>query len=258
MMLLGTVINTVSIIIGSVLGLFINKISNKYKETIMHGIALVVLLIGLQMAFETKVVIVVLISLLLGAIIGELINLDSLFNKLGYQISRRFIGDGNASQVTEAFISATLLFVVGAMAILGSLDSGLRGDHEILFTKSILDGFTSLILTSTLGFGVILSAIPVFIYQGTITLLSSQIVKVIPEQLLEGLINELTAVGGLLIVAISLNLLKITKIRIANLLPAIVIVMIVYIVYFVFWKWPFTDRDLSTYFNVLVITIAIS
>lgn len=258
MILLGTIVNTISIIIGSVLGLFINKISNKYKETIMHGIALVVLLIGLQMAFETEVVIVVLLSLLLGAIVGELINLDSLLNKLGYQISRRFIGDGNASQVTEAFISATLLFIVGAMAILGSLDSGLRGDHEILFTKSILDGFTSLILTSTLGFGVILSAIPVFVYQGTITLLSAQIVNIIPEQLLDGIVNELTAVGGLLIVAISLNLLKLTNIRIANLLPAIVIVVIIYTVYFTFWKWSFIKRDLSTYFNVLVIVIAIS
>lgn len=234
MIFLGTIVNAISIIIGCTFGLFINKISDKYKETIMQGIALVVILIGLQMAFTTEVIIVVLLSLLSGSIIGEVINLDTLLNKLGYKISSKFTNGKNASNVTEAFVSSTLLFIVGAMAILGALDSGLRGDHEILYTKSILDGFTSLILTSTLGFGVVLSAIPVFIYQGTITLLSSHIINIIPEQLLNGLINELTAVGGLLIVAIGLNLLKLTNIRIANLLPSIVTVMFIYTIYFIF------------------------
>lgn len=233
MILLGTIINALSIIVGSTLGLGINRVSEKYKEIIMHGIALVVILIGLQMAFQTEVIIVVLLSMLSGALIGELINLDSLLNKVGYKISYYFTRGKNTSNVTEAFISATLIFVIGAMAILGALDSGLRGDHEILYTKSILDGFTSLILTSTLGFGVILAAIPVFLYQGTIALLSSQIVSIFPEQLLDGLINELTAVGGLLIVAIGLNILNLTKIRIANLLPSIITVLLIYSIYFV-------------------------
>lgn len=233
MILLGTIINALSIIVGSTLGLGINRVSEKYKETIMHGIALVVILIGLQMAFQTEVIIVVLLSMLSGALIGELINLDSLLNKVGHKISYYFTRGKNTSNVTEAFISATLIFVIGAMAILGALDSGLRGDHEILYTKSILDGFTSLILTSTLGFGVILAAIPVFLYQGTIALLASQIVSIFPEQLLDGLINELTAVGGLLIVAIGLNILNLTKIRIANLLPSIITVLLIYSIYFV-------------------------
>lgn len=234
MILLGTIVNTITIIVGSTCGLFINKIHDKYKETIMHGISLVVILIGLQMALQTEVIIVVLLSMLLGAIIGEVVDLDKLFNKFGYIISSKFTKGKDTSNVTNAFISSTLLFVVGAMAILGALDSGLRGDHEILYMKSILDGFTSLVLTSTLGFGVVLSAVPVFLYQGTITLLSSQIVLYMPDQLLEGLTNELTAVGGLLIIAIGLNLLKLTKIRIANLLPTLMMVVVIYIVYFIF------------------------
>src|SRR5699024_3411897 len=195
--------------------------------------SLVVILIGLQMAFATELIILVLLSLLIGAIIGEALNLDSLFNRLGYVISRKFTDEKNASTVTEAFVSSSLLFIVGAMAIIGALDSGLRHDHEILVTKSILDGFTSMILTTTLGFGVILSAVPVFLYQATITLLSSQIVTLMSEQFLEGLIVELTAVGGLLILAIGLNLLNLTKIRIANLLPALVIVVCVYSTYYI-------------------------
>lgn len=234
MILLGTIVNAICIIIGCTLGLFINKIGDKYKETIMHGIALVVILIGLQMAFQTEVIIVVLLSLLSGAIIGELFNVNNMLNNIGIKLSKRFSDGNNVANISEAFISATLLFVVGAMAILGPLDSGLRGDHEILFTKSILDGFTSIILTSTLGFGVILSAIPVLVYQGTITLFATQIVSLIPQYMLDGLITELTAVGGLLIVAIGLNLLKLTQIRIANLLPSILTVVVIFIIYSMF------------------------
>lgn len=234
MVLLGTIVNGISIVLGSLLGLFFKKISDQYKETVMQGIGLVVVLIGLQMALQTEVIIVVLLSMLLGAIIGELVNLHHLLNTIGLKVSQRFISEKNASNFTEAFVSSTLLFIVGAMAIVGSLDSGLRGDHEILYTKSILDGFTSIILTSTLGIGVILSAVPVLLYQGSIALLSAQIVNLIPEQFLDGLINELTAIGGLLIVAIGLNLLKITNIRIANLLPTLIAINFIYLIYVIF------------------------
>lgn len=120
------------------------------------------------------------------------------------------------------------------MAILGALDSGIRNDHGVLITKGILDGFTSLVLTTTLGFGVILSVIPIVLYQGTIALLATQIEKWLPEVFLNGLIVELTAVGGLLIVAIGLNMLKITQIRIGNLLPSIVTVIIIYYLFQLF------------------------
>src|SRR5699024_9057071 len=162
--------------------------------------------------------------ILTGAIIGELLKLEQRLDTFGYWVASKFKTSG--VNVGQAFVTASLLFGVGAMAILGSLDSGLRGDHEVLYTKSILDGFTSFILASTLGIGVVLSLFPVGIFQGMVTLFAAKIEQVIPNQLFDTLLMEITAVGGLLIVAIGLNLLKITTIRVTNLLPALVMVVI--------------------------------
>ena len=120
-------------------------------------------------------------------------------------------------------MTATLIFVIGAMAIIGALDSGIRGDHDVLYTKAIIDGFTALILTTTLGIGVLFSAIPVMLYQGTIALFATQIDKFIPQALMDSFILELTATGGVMIFAIGLNLIGLTKIRVANLLPGILV-----------------------------------
>lgn len=232
MVLYGTLVNGALIIIGSILGLFFTKIPERYKETVMHGIGLAVLLIGLQMAFTTEVIIIVLLSLLTGAIIGELLRLEEGLNRLGNWIGSKFTTKNDNFSVAQGFVTASLIFVIGAMSILGALDSGIRGDHEVLITKGILDGFVALVLTTTLGFGVILSAIPVVIYQGAIALLATQIENWLPEAFLNGLIVEITAVGGLLIVAIGLNLLKLTQIRIGNLLPSILTVGIIYSIYY--------------------------
>lgn len=226
MVLFGTIVNGLCIIIGSVIGLFLTKIRDKYKETIMQGIGLTIILIGLQMAFQVNSIIIVLLSMLTGALVGEFFRLEDLLNRLGYWVGSKFTNKGENVNVSQAFVTASLLFVVGAMAILGALDSGLRGDHEILLTKSVLDGFTSFILTTTLGIGVILSVIPVVLFQGAIALLATQIEKLIPEVIFNDLLVDITAVGGLLIVAIGLNLLKLTQIRVTNLLPAIVMVTI--------------------------------
>lgn len=226
MVLFGTIVNGICIIIGSVIGLFLTKIRDKYKETIMQGIGLTIILIGLQMAFQVNSIIIVLLSMLTGALVGEFFRLEDLLNRLGYWVGSKFTNKGENVNVSQAFVTASLLFVVGAMAILGALDSGLRGDHEILLTKSVLDGFTSFILTTTLGIGVILSVIPVVLFQGAIALLATQIEKLIPEVIFNDLLVDITAVGGLLIVAIGLNLLKLTQIRVTNLLPAIVMVTI--------------------------------
>ncbi|MGJ9459182.1 DUF554 domain-containing protein [Oceanobacillus sp. CF4.6] len=231
MILFGTLINGLLIIIGSILGLFFTKIPERYKETVMQGIGLAVVLIGLQMAFVTEQIIILLLSLLSGAIIGELIRLEEGLNRLGQWIGSKFTSSGSEFSVAQGFITATLIFCIGAMAIIGALDSGIRGDHEVLITKGVIDGFAALVLTTTLGFGVILSVIPVVLYQGAIALLATQIEKWIPESFLNGMIVELTAVGGLLIVAIGLNLLKITQIRIGNLLPAIATVGCIYYIY---------------------------
>ncbi|MGM8212857.1 DUF554 domain-containing protein [Virgibacillus sp. W0430] len=231
MVLLGTLINGACIIVGSVLGLFFTKIPHKYKETVMHGIGLAVILIGLQMAFTTESILIVLISLLTGAVIGELLQVEEFLNRLGMWIGSKFTTKGSEQSLAQGFVTASLIFVIGAMAVIGALDSGVRGDHQVLITKAIIDGFTALVLTTTLGFGVILSAIPVVLYQGSIALLGTQIEKWIPEAVLNGFIVELTAVGGLLIVAIGLNVLKLMQIRIGNLLPAIGTVAIVYFIF---------------------------
>lgn len=231
MVLFGTIINIVTIIAGCIFGLFFTKIQEKYKETIMHGIGLTVILIGLQMAFQTNAVVIVLLGILTGAALGEFLKLEDLLNRLGDWISSKFSGKSKNTNMSQGFVTASLIFVVGAMAILGALDSGLRGDHEILITKATLDGFTAFILTTTLGIGVVLSIIPVFLYQGAITLLATQIEAWIPEALFNDLIQEVTAVGGLLIIAIGLNMLKITNIRVSNLLPSIFTVGIILSIY---------------------------
>ncbi|WP_042147684.1 DUF554 domain-containing protein [Paucisalibacillus sp. EB02] len=231
MALFGTLVNGALILVGSLLGLLFTKIPERYKETVMHGIGLAVVLIGLQMAFSTQVIVVVLLSLLSGAIIGELLDVEGKLNQFGNWIGSRIKTNASKESFSQGFVTASLIFVVGAMAIIGALDSGIRGDHEVLITKGILDGFTALVLTTTLGAGVALSVIPVLLYQGTIALLATQIERWVPEVFLNGLIIELTAVGGLLIVAIGLNMLKVVQIRIGNLLPSIITVGIVYYIY---------------------------
>jgi len=234
MALLGTIVNVVTIIVGCTFGLFFTNIQERYKETIMNGIGLTVILIGLQMALQTNAISIVLLSILTGAAIGEFLKLEDLLNRFGDWISSKFSGKSNNTNISQGFVTASLIFVVGAMAILGALDSGLRGDHEILFTKSALDGFTAFVLTTTLGFGVVLSVIPVFLYQGAIALLATQIEAWIPDVLFNELIQEVTAVGGLLILAIGLNILNITKIRISNLFPSIFTVVIILTIYHLF------------------------
>jgi hypothetical protein len=232
MALYGTLINGLLIIIGSILGLFFSKIPEKYKETVMHGIGLVVILIGLQMAFSTEVIVIVLLSLLSGAIIGEFFKVEEGLNQFGNWIGSKFTNTKNDISVSQGFVTASLIFVVGAMSIIGALDGGLRGDHEILVTKGFIDGFVALVLTTTLGFGVVLSVFPVVLYQGAIALLATQIDRWIPQEILQGMIIEITSVGGLLIAAIGLNLLKIVQIRIGNLLPAIFMVIPIYFIFY--------------------------
>lgn len=226
MVLLGTIVNVIAIVIGTTIGMFFTKINEKIKETILQGISLTVIIIGIQMAFSTESIIVVLLSLLFGAIIGELLKLEDLLNRLGNWIGDKLNREGESNRIAQGFVTASLIFVIGAMAIIGSLDSGIRHDHGVLYTKSILDGFTSMVLATTLGFGVVLSAIPVFLYQGTIAILAAKIDAIIPKAILDQVVNEMTAVGGILIFAIGLNMIGLTKIRVTNLLPALFIVII--------------------------------
>lgn len=174
------------------------------------------------MGFKSNEFLIVIISLVLGAVIGEWIDLDRILNNIGIWIEKK-VGTGQHGSVSRGFVTATLIFVIGAMSVVGSLDSGLRGDHQVLYTKSIIDGFTSIVLTTTLGIGVMFSAIPVMLYQGTIALFATQIDQFVPADLLELLIFEITATGGVMIMAIGMNLIGVTSIRVANLLPGLLV-----------------------------------
>ncbi|GAA0334668.1 DUF554 domain-containing protein [Bacillus carboniphilus] len=229
MVLFGTIINGITIILGTIIGKFLSKIPDQMKTTVMHGIGLAVVVLGLQMAFKSEQFLYVIISLVLGAVIGEWIDLDGKLNACGNWLEKK-LGAFGSGQISQGFVTATLIFVIGAMAILGALDSGMKNNHDILLTKAIIDGFTALILTTTLGIGVMFSAIPVVIYQGTIALLAAQIVALVPSVLLDQLIAEITASGGVMILAIGLNLTGITKIRVANLLPGIMVIIVLVIV----------------------------
>lgn len=237
MVLLGSFLNALLIIIGALIGRLFHNIPEKIKETALSIIGLAVALLGIQMGFESKNFIIVIISLVVGAVIGEWLDLERLFNRFGQwvesKLSRGKERKSNGS-IAEGFVTASLIFVIGSMAILGALDSGIRNDHDVLITKGIIDGFTSIILASTLGIGVLLSAFPVFVYQGTIALLAGVISMYIPDAALDLFIQEMTATGGVMIMAIGLNIAGLTKIRVANLLPGVAIVGVIVMILFVF------------------------
>ena len=219
--MVGTVVNTLAIVAGSLLGIsLLRGISDAYKETVIAAIGLAVLLIGLKSALQTDDLLLVIISLALGAVIGEMLRIEVRLEALG-----RWIGSqmGRAGEgVAQGFVTASLVFCVGAMAIIGSLESGLTGNHQTLFAKSLLDGVTSVIFASTLGIGVIFSSVSVLVYQGAITLAAAYL----KPFLTAGVVAQMSAVGGLLIVAIGLNILDIKKLRIGNMLPGLFIPLI--------------------------------
>lgn len=232
MFLLGTLVNGLLIIIGTLLGKLLHRIPENMKGTVMHAIGLAVMVLGLQMGFKSENFLVVILSLVFGTVMGEYFALEDKLNKLGDWLESK-IGSKGQGSISQGFVTATLIFVIGAMAIIGALDSGIRGDHSVLYTKSIIDGFTSLILTTTLGIGVLFSAFPVMLYEGLIALFATQIDRFVPQLLMDSFIKEMTATGGIMIFAIGLNLTGITKIRVANLLPGIVVTgVIVSVVYF--------------------------
>lgn len=219
--MLGTVVNVVAIIIGALIGILIRKgIKDKYKSIIMDGIGVSVVVIGIMGGIKANNIILIIGSIVVGCIIGEMIDIDLKLEHLGNKMENRF-GKGD-SNFSKGFVTASLVFCIGAMAIVGSLESGISGNHETLFAKSILDGISAIIFASTLGIGVAFSAIPVFIYQGAITLLANGM----KDLLTPDVINEMSAVGGILILAIGINILGIKKIKVANMLPSIFIPII--------------------------------
>jgi len=216
--MLGTIVNALAIVAGGIVGLLLKKgLPERISSAIMGGVGLAVLYIGIDGALAGENTLVAVLSIVVGAAIGALINIDKGLNLLGEKAQAAFKKDGTDSTFAEGFVSASLLFCVGAMAVVGSLQSGLVGDHSTLFAKSLLDGISAMIFASTLGAGVLLSAVAVFLYQGAITMLSSLLAPVLSD----AVVAEMTCVGSLLIIGIGLNMLNITKLKLANYLPAI-------------------------------------
>jgi uncharacterized membrane protein YqgA involved in biofilm formation len=216
--MLGTIVNFVAIIVGSLAGFFLKGgIPERLNDIIMKGLALCILIIGIMGAIKTNNMILVICSVVIGALIGELIDIDKWLNRLGDSIESKLNGKGG--KISEGFVTASLVYCVGAMAIVGSLDSGLKGNHEILFTKAMLDGISAIMFSSTLGIGVALSSVSVFLYQGTITMAASYLQGILTAPV----VAEVSAVGSLLIMGLGFNMLGLTKIKVANLLPAIFI-----------------------------------
>ena len=237
MVLLGAFINALLIMAGALVGRIFKNIPESMKSTVLSIIGLAVALLGIKMGFESDNFIILMISLVVGTVIGEWLDLDKQMNRLGQWVESLFSKkrtDNNQISIAEGFVTASLIFVVGSMGVIGALDSGLRNDHNVLITKGLIDGFISIILTSTLGIGVLLSALPVFVYQGLIALFAGVISSFIPEAALQMFIQEMTAVGGVMIFAIGLNIAGLTKIKAANLLPGIVVVGIVVAIFYIF------------------------
>lgn len=215
---LGTIANSLAIIVGALLGVMCKRgLPEKWQETMMSSIALCIFIIGVQMALKTQNIIIVIFSLVLGAIAGELIDIEGGMNHLGQYLGSKLSGGDSsaAAAIGAGFVNASILFCSGAMAILGSIQDGLTADHTTLFAKATLDGLISLLLSANLGIGVILSSLSVGLYQGSITLLAGFLGPLVTEAMLA----EITASGGIMIMAIGSNMLKLTQIRIGNLLP---------------------------------------
>lgn len=217
----GTIVNTIAILVGSLVGLVFRKgIPARYNATIMQAIGLAVILVGLKGALKSDDLLLIIICLAAGSLIGEWLGIEARLEATGQWFESRFAGsDGSFAR---GFVTATLIYCVGSMAIVGAMESGLSGNHQTLYAKSMLDGITAVVFTSTLGIGVMLSAVSVLIYQGLITGAALMMKPfLVPE-----VVNQMSAVGGLLIVGIGITIMEIKKIRVGNMLPAIFLPLI--------------------------------
>lgn len=222
--MLGTIVNTIAVIIGATIGILLKKgIPERLSDTMMKGIGLCTLFLGISGSLKGENSLILIISMVIGALIGEGVDLDGKLNRFGSWLESKFKSkDGDKISIAEGFVSASLLFCVGAMTIVGALQSGLQGDHEMLFNKSMLDFVSSIIFASTMGVGVMLSAAFVFVYQGAITLAAQWVAPFLTDTI----IAEMTCVGSVIIIGISLNLLGVTKLKVMNYVPAIFIPII--------------------------------
>ena len=214
---MGVIINVIAIVIGTMIGLFLKRgMSEKMSSHIMQGLALITFIIGLKGALVDQDMILLIVSVSLGGYLGEMMQLEENIRKFAEWVQDKLSKEGAQNQLAEGFVSAVLIFCVGAMAVMGSLEAGLRDNHQILITKAIIDGIASIILTTTKGAGVMLSALAILLYEGGIMVLA----QFVAPYLSESIVYAMSAVGSLLLVALGLNLLELTKIKVMNFLPA--------------------------------------
>lgn len=222
----GTLVNVAAIIVGSILGLLFGKrIKTEVSSSLFRALGLCVIYVGLAGVLDTREPMLLIISIAVGTLIGETINIERRLEILSEKVEGLFKGKGD-SGIKEGFLTATLLFCVGSMAIIGPLESALTGIHSTLFAKSVLDGISSLLFSSTLGIGVMLSAAPVLLYQGSIALFAG----VLKPFMTEGLVGALSSVGSLLILGLGLNMSLHAKLKVSNMLPAILVPVIYFFI----------------------------
>lgn len=220
-MLLGTAFNVAAIIVGTLIGFVLKqRLPEQMNSIAIQGLGLVTALIGIKMMITTENILIVLVSTVIGGILGEVLRIEARLDAFGAKMEAKFSKEGGT--FAKAFVTSSLLYCVGPMAILGALQDGLRGDFTILLTKSGLDGVASVAFASTLGIGVLFSTLPVAVYQGGITIAAAML----EPYLSSSIVNEMTATGGLLILGIALNILQVAKIKVGNLLPAILVVAV--------------------------------
>ena len=215
MILTGALVNFATVVAGTLVGLVAGKFLNeRIRTATMNAVALVVIGIAVPGLMTSTKPLVPILSLVIGTVIGEALDIDRAVNRLGDRLQEKFKG---RSKITEGFVTGTLVFAVGAMTIMGSLDSGLKNDHTILIAKSVIDGISSIIFASTMGVGVAFAGVSVFVIEGGITLLASLVAPLLTEVV----VAEITFVGSLLILGIGLNLLGLTKLKLLNMMPAV-------------------------------------
>jgi uncharacterized membrane protein YqgA involved in biofilm formation len=217
----GTLVNVVAVLVGSGIGLAIgNRLSQRLREIMTTGLGLSTLLIGMQMALKVQNPLVVIASMVIGGVVGELLGIEEALERAGEWLRSR--ARSRSGTFVTGYVTASLVFCVGPMTLLGSIQEGLTGNPDIIYTKAMLDGAASVAFASSLGVGVGFAAITVLVFQGALTLLGAQLAFLLRPEIL----NEVTATGGLLILAIGLLLLEVKRLRVANLLPALVVVVL--------------------------------
>jgi len=223
--MLGTIVNCLTIIVGSLVGIgFRNGIPEKYNQTVMQAMGLSVILIGMKSALGSDDLLIIIISLALGSLLGEAIGIENYLERVGRFLESKF--SKTSSGFSTGFVTASLMYCVGSMAIVGSLESGLTGNHATLFAKATIDGIVGIVLSSSLGIGVLFSSVPVFLYQGSITLMAG----FLKPLLIPTVVSQMSAVGGLLIMGLGLNMIREKKLKVGNMLPAIFLPLIYFFV----------------------------